>query len=119
VSKKIENTNRLRYVRALERFLKSIVGYLALSQEIEREKFNKKVANAQKLLLRAPVAPLYKGDLQDLEKLVQRIVLLSESDETIEDIKEEILYSANQLEKTKNARRYKKQKHSKIDLEEW
>jgi len=41
------------------------------------------------------------------------------SDDDIEAIRENLLYSANQLEKSKNARRYKKDKHSKSKFEDW
>jgi len=30
-----------------------------------------------------------------------------------------LLYSANQLEKSKNAKKYKKEKHSRSKFEEW
>ena len=42
-----------------------------------------------------------------------------ESDEDIENIKEELLHSSNQLDKSKNARRYKKDKHSNAKFDEW
>ena len=62
---------------------------------------------------------LYKGELQDLQKLVKKMIAYKESDEDVENIKEDLLYSSNQLDKSKNARRYKKDKHSKAKYEEW
>jgi hypothetical protein len=41
------------------------------------------------------------------------------SSDDIQNIKEELLYSANQLEKSKNARRYKKEKHSSSVYDDW
>ena len=117
--KNIENVNRVRYVRSLERFLKSIVGYLANSEDLNAQTFNKKVQNALKLLNRVEAVQLYKGELQDLEKVVKKIIAYKDSDEDIENIKSDILYSNNQLQKSKNFKRYKKEKHSKKHLEEW
>ena len=117
--KAIENSNRLRYVRALERFHKSIVSYLNNSDELTKERYDKKIDNALKLYDRVEEIALYKGDLQDLQKLVKKMIAYKESDEDIENIKEDLLYSSNQLDKNKNARRYKKDKHSKSKYADW
>ena len=117
--KAIDNANRLRYIRALERFHKSIISYLLNTPELLKERFVKKVENAQKLLNRVEEIALYKGELQDLQTLVKKIILLKDSEDDVEDIKENILYSSNQLDKSKNARRYKKDKHSNSKFEEW
>lgn len=118
-NKAIENAARLRYIRALERFHKSVISYLSSTQELTKEGYDKKIANALKLLQRVEEIALYKGDLQDLQKLVQKMISLKESDKEIDDIKDEILYSSNQLDKTKNARRYKKDKHSSSKYKDW
>ena len=117
--KAIENSNRLRYVRALERFHKSIVSYLNNSDDLTKERYDKKIENALKVYQRVEEIALYKGDLQDLQKLVKKMIAYKESDEDIDNIKEDILYSSNQLDKNKNARRYKKDKHSKSKYEDW
>ncbi len=117
--KAIDNANRLRYVRALERFHKSINSYLANSQEVSKDKFIKKVENGLKLLNRVEEVQLYKGELQDLQSLVKKIIAYKESDEDIEKIKEDITYASNQLDKSKNARRYKKDKHSQSKYKDW
>ena len=117
--KAIENSNRLRYVRALERFHKSIVSYLNNSDDLTKERYDKKIDNALKVYQRVEEIALYKGDLQDLQKLVKKMIAYKESDEDIDNIKEDILYSSNQLDKNKNARRYKKDKHSKSKYEDW
>jgi len=117
--KAIENSNRLRYVRALERFHKSIVSYLNNSDDLNKERYDKKIENALKVYNRVEEIALYKGDLQDLQKLVKKMIAYKESDEDIDNIKEDILYSSNQLDKNKNARRYKKDKHSKSKYEDW
>ena len=120
VSKKaIENSNRLRYVRALERFHKSIVSYLNNSDELSKERYDKKIENALRVYQRVEEIALYKGELQDLQKLVKKMIAYKESNEDIDNIKEELLYVTNQLDKNKNARRYKKDKHSKSKYEDW
>lgn len=117
--KAIENSTRLRYVRALERFHKSMVSYLSNTPELKKEGFDKKVDNSLKLLNRVEEIALYKGELQELQKLVQKIIAYKESDEDIQKIKEDVLYSSNQLDKSKNARRYKKDKHVRDKYQDW
>lgn len=118
-NKAIENSNRLRYIRALERFHKSIISYLMNTPELSMERYVKKIDNSLKLLNRIEEIPLYKGELQDLQKLVKKIISLKDSNKSIEEIKDEILYSSNQLDKSKNARRYKKDKHTNSKYDEW
>ena len=117
--KAIENATRLRYVRALERFHKGIVSYLSTASNISKEGYDKKIENSLKVLQRVEEIALYKGELQDLQKLVKKIISYKDSDKDVADIKEEILYESNQLDKSKNARRYKKDKHSNSKYEEW
>lgn len=117
--KAVDNANRLRYIRALERFHKSLNSYLANSDDLSKEKFIKKVENGLKLLNRVEEVQLYKGELQDLETLVKKIIAYKDSGEDIEKIKEEITYASNQLDKSKNARRYKKDKHTQSKYKDW
>ena len=117
--KAIDSATRLRYIRALERFHKSIISYLTNTPELSKEGFIKKVDNALKLLNRVEEVVIYKGELKDLQTLVKKMISYKESEEAIDDIKSNILHSSNQLDKTKNARRYKKDKHSKHKFDEW
>ncbi|MCK9455104.1 MAG: hypothetical protein WCY51_04950 [Sulfurimonas sp.] len=117
--KAIDNAHRLRYIRALERFHKSILSYLSTSANLSKEGYDKKIENSLKVLKRVEEIALYKGDLQDLQKLVKKIIGYKESSKEIDEIKDEILYESNQLDKSKNARRYKKEKHSHSKYEEW
>ena len=57
--------------------------------------------------------------MQDLQKLVEKIIAYKDSKEDIEDIKSTILYASNQLDKSKNAKRYKKDKHTNTKYKEW
>ena len=117
--KAIDNSNRLRYIRALERFHKSIISYLLNTPALTSKGFNKKIDNALKLLNRIEEMALYKGELQDLQKLVQKMQSYKDSEKAVEDIKEEIIYASNQLDKSKNAKRYKKDKHTSSKFDDW
>jgi len=117
--KVVENSARLRYIRALERFHKSIVSYFQNTTELSHKGFNKKIDNSLKLLNRVEEIALYKGELQDLQKLVKKIIAFKDSDRAIEEIKDDIVYSSNQLDKSKNAKRYKKDKHTSSKYEDW
>lgn len=117
--KVVNNANRLRYIRALERFHKSIISYLANTENLSHERLNKKIDNALKLLNRTEEIQIYKGELQDLQKLVKKIISYKDSSEDIDNIKEELLYSSNQLDKSKNSKRYKKDKHTSAKFDDW
>lgn len=117
--KKVESSKRLRYIRVLERFSKSIINYLFKSDEVNRDVYEKKVDNNRKYLDRVEKVPLYKGDFSDLEQLVEKIIAYREGSEEIETVRNELLYQANQLEKSMNARRYKKDKHATDKFKDW
>lgn len=117
--KVIESSARLRYVRAMERFHKSLISFLSSTAELGKEAYEKKVDAALKVFVRVEAVDLYKGDLQDLENLIKKMVSYRNSDTEIAEIKTDVLYRSNQLEKNKNARRYKKDKHSQSKYDDW
>lgn len=117
--KAVQNSQRLRYIRALERFHNSIISYLSNTKDLTSNGYAKKIDNALKLLNRIEEIALYKGELQDLQKLVKKMIDYKDSQENIGDIKEKLLHSSNLLDKSKNARRYKKDKHSNAKFDEW
>ena len=119
MASKADNAKRLRYIRVLERFSSSIVNYLFKSDNISKEVYDKKVANNLKYLERVESVALYKGEYNDLEKLIKQMISFSESEKDIADIKEEILYQANQIEKSINRKRYKKDKHTSDKYKDW
>jgi hypothetical protein len=119
MASKIDNAKRLRYIRVLERFSSSIVNYLFKSDNISKEVYDKKIANNLRYLERAESVALYKGEYNDLEKLIKQMISFRDSDKEISDIKEEILYQANQIEKSINARRYRKDKHTSDKYRDW
>ncbi len=117
--KREDNTKRLRYIRVLERFTSSIVNYLTKVDESTKEVYNKKVDNNKRYLDRIEKIALYKGEFNELEKLVDKILLYRDGDKEIEEIKKDILYNANQIEKSVNQRQYKKDKHSSSKFKDW
>ena len=117
--KKAENAQRLRYIRVLERFSKSITNYLFKSEDVSKAVFDKKVDNNRRYLERVEPVALYKGEFSELEKMVQKILDFRHSDEEIEVIKRELLYMENQLEKSINRRQYKKDKHMTDKFKDW
>lgn len=118
-AKKAEDAARLRYIRVLERFFKSIVSYLSRQEGVTKEGFEKKIDNNLRYLERTAKAKLYKGEYSDLETLVQRMIDYRSADMPVDGIKEDLLYRANQLEKSINRRRYKKDKHASSSFKEW
>ena len=117
--KAINNANRLRYIRALERFHKGMISYLMNTEELTHKGLNKKIENSLKLLNRIEEIDLYKGELKDLQTLVKKMISYKDSEEDIENIKSDILYASNQLDKSKNAKRYKKDKHANSKFDDW
>lgn len=117
--KVIDSSNRLRYVRALERFQKSIISYLMGATELSREAYIKKIDGALKLLNRVDAIDLYKGELKDLEVLVKKMIAYKESELSIEEIKEDVIHTSNHLDKSKNAKKYKKDKHANSKYDDW
>ena len=118
-NKREDNTKRLRYIRVLERFTGSIVNYLSKVDEPSKEVFDKKVDNNRRYLDKTEKIALYKGAFNELEKLVERILLYRESDTEIDEIKKEVVYAANQIEKSVNQRQYKKDKHTTSKFKDW
>jgi len=118
-SKREDNTKRLRYIRVLERFTSSIVNYLTKVDDPTKEVYNKKVDNNKRYLDRIEKIALYKGEFNELEKLVDKILLYRDGDKEIDEIKKDILYSANQIEKSVNQRQYKKDKHMTSKFKDW
>lgn len=117
--KAIDNAQRLRYIRALERFHKGMVSYLMNTTELTRVGYDKKITSSLKLLNRIEEIDLYKGELKDLQTLVKKMISFQGSDDDIENVKEALLYATNQLDKSKNARRYKKDKHTNSKYDDW
>lgn len=117
--KRVENAQRLRYIRLLERFFNSVISYLTKSEEPTKENYIKRIENNSKYMDRTEPVALYKSELNDLEELVKKMKSLALSDLSIEEISEDILRSANKLEQSNNSRRYRKDKHKNDQYKDW
>jgi hypothetical protein len=121
VDKRAQDAKRLKYVRLLERFVRSVIGYLAKEENTTFGGFKGKVTKQARLLDVASKEELYKEEMVMLEAFVQK--LRSAAAEECEDfprLKEALLYHSNQLEKQKKQRKYKKEKHrGSSRFEEW
>ena len=117
--KRIENAQRLRYIRLLERFFNSIISYLTKSENPTKEQYIKRIENNSKYLDRVEPIALYKSELTDLEALVKKMKTVAYTDKSMDDISAEILHSANKLEQSNNNRQYKKDKHRNDQFKDW
>ena len=117
--KRIENAQRLRYIRLLERFFNSVISYLTKSEEPSKENYIKRIVNNSKYLDRTDPIALYKSELNALEDIVKRMKALATSEATIDEISTEVLRAANKLEQSNNNRRYKKDKHKNEQFKDW
>ena len=117
--KRVENAQRLRYIRLLERFFNSIISYLSKSENLTKEQYIKRIENNSKYMDRTEPVALYKSELTDLEDLVKKMRALALSDLSMEEIASDILRSANKLEQSNNNRRYKKDKHKNDQYKDW
>ncbi len=116
---KADNAKRLRYIRILERFSQSIITYLFKSDTLSKEVYDKKVDSNIRYLERTEAVPLYKSDYSDLEALIHKMIAYRNGESDMEEIKTELLYQANQIEKSMNRRRYKKDKHGSDMFKDW
>lgn len=118
-AKKLESSQRLRYVRLLERFCNSMVSYLSKSEHLSKEQYIKRISNNARYLDRMEKVPLYKSELTELEDLVKKMREYAQSDLDIDEIASSVLNAANKLEQHQNNRRYKKDKHKGDAFKDW
>jgi len=120
LDKKTQDAKRLRYMRLLERFVRSVIGYLVKEENASFGGFKAKVTKQTRLLNIAPKEELYKEEMVLLERFVDKLKSLTSAEcEDFARLREELLYQSNQLEKQKNQRKYKKDKHYDSKFEEW
>ena len=115
MEKKFERYERQKQVRFLERFLKKTTNMLK-HPDVTKETFQKRI---DKLIVEMEKLP-HKVELQssaykELGRLIQYIINQSNSETKIEDIRANIFYETNQLEKNRNNNRYKKDKYKNFD----
>ncbi len=109
--KQIEKYKRTKYTRELERFLNRIVSFVSKNEALTKEELRDYIdrifaplEGIEKVLLNSPY-------LTELERFVEKSANLPNTDLEIDEIKKEILYGANQLQKTKRKRNSTTVKH--------
>ncbi len=118
--KQIEETQRLKYVRVLERFVRSVIGYLVKEDECDFEGLQARVAKQYEFLKKVEPVYLYKEEFQFVERMVQTLLNAADSEcEDFKKLREDLLHQSNIIHKNKNQKRYKKDKHSKKKFKEW
>lgn len=98
----IEKDERVRYLRALERFSKSLINILK-RDDYDEEKFKYRVAKNYEVLKKVQPVFLDQPYPKALSEFANLALKISD--------KEQLLKSANALEKLKNSKNYKKDKH--------
>jgi len=109
--KQIEKYKRTKYTRELERFLNRIVSYVSKHEELDKERFQSYVDEIFKPLEDIETVRFNSPYLLHLERFVEQSANLPTTDLEMDEIKKEILHSANQLQKTKRKKNFKTQKH--------
>ena len=118
--KQQQEAQRLKYVRVLERFVRSVIGYLVKEDACDFEGFVARVEKQYEFVKKIDPVALYKAEFQEVERLVQELLNLSSHEcEDFEKMREDLLYKSNQLHKNRNQKKYKKDKHSKKKFKEW
>lgn len=106
-----DKDQRVKYIRALERFLNSCMGALK-NENFDFVLFCKRVEKSYKVLKKVEEARLdstYTNALQRYVELVLRTI--SEKGDNYEEKHKLLLKEANLLEKERNRSSYKKDKH--------
>jgi len=117
--KKTEKYLRLKYLREIERFINRVVNFLNTEKELTKEKLIEFIDEKFERLNKCEKVILSKGYPSEMENFVNKILSSSNSSKDIQELKSNILYEANRLRKTKRLRSYQKEKHKKIDLDEY
>jgi len=107
-----EKNIRLKYTRALEKFIRSNISYLK-EPEFQFDIFQKRVKRTFEILKRVEPIRLDSAYPMALENYANLLLTALEEldEENKTQLKETLLKEANLLHKEKNKTRYKKEKH--------
>jgi len=118
--KRIDDANRLKYVRVLDKFIRACIGYLVKEQESTFEGLVNKVEVQSVFLKKVEPIVLYKEELIAKEAFVKMLQnAVAKPCEDFEALRSDLLYQSNQLHKDQNRRKYKKEKHTKSKFKDW
>ncbi|MDA3056910.1 hypothetical protein OFN97_01405 [Campylobacter sp. VBCF_05 NA6] len=97
-----EKSDRIKYIRALERFAKSAISILK-RDDFDENLFKIRVIKNYEVLKKVEAVYLDQPYTKSLENFVKSVLAHKSKDELIKE--------ANLLEKLKNSKTYKKEKH--------
>lgn len=97
-----EKAKRVKYIRALEKFAKSAISILK-REDFNIDEFKIRVDKNAKILKKVEPVYLDSAYTKAIENFINLILVC--------DDKDTLLKSANQLDKLKNSKNYKKDKH--------
>lgn len=113
-----QDAKRTKYIRALERFKRSVMGYLIKDEGFDG--FCARVEKQKTFLDQVDAVELYKEEFQLLEQFVKKLIQATHADSVeYETVKGTLLHASNQLHKDKNRKKYRKDKHQKSKFNEW
>ncbi|GKH61336.1 hypothetical protein [Campylobacter ureolyticus] len=101
-----EKNKRVKYLRALDRFVKSAINILK-REDFDDEIFRKRVEKNTQTLEKVEPVLLNDPYTKALENFANSVIQNKNKDE--------LLKEANLLDKLKNSKNYKKEKHKKFD----
>ena len=109
---------RVKYIRALERFLGSCARALK-SDNFDLAVFERRVEKSLKVLRKVEPVRLDSTYMSLMENYVSFVIKTLEDEEASNDVKHRsLLKEVNLIEKERNKGSYKKSKHSKSDFED-
>ncbi len=117
MDKRKEKFLRIKYLREIERFINRVVNYLNTQKKLEKEAFFDFVEEKFQKVKECEKVYLSKGYAEAMEEFAFKIPSMINGKDDISDIKEEILYQANRVRKTKRLKRYRKEKYKNFDEE--
>lgn len=109
---------RIIYTRLLERGVSKCVSYLKKEENDNKEKFLAYIESISKPINKAKKVPLDNSYYNALERLMETIMMLKEKEFDLEETRQEVLRTANGLQKMLRQKNSKKEKHKKKKFED-
>jgi ACT domain-containing protein len=117
MSLKLEDRQRQTYVKYMQKFIKTLYGTLN-ERDLTLESFSESMDRAYNKIASVEHTVLYKEEFIAMEKLINRVINIDASMvDDFDNLKDELLYELNQIEKLKTSKKYKKDKHKKSTWE--
>jgi len=108
--KREEQQKRTRCIRILEKFVSRIYALLYNKVDTTKDEYLERVKKLSSTLKACDEVDIFSEHLRSLRSLVEKMLQLSQSDESIDNIKIEIRDILNKTEQQRNAKKYKREK---------